>query len=299
MLKTKLKPYVHKVKGAKNYGLYDILNGNFYTLSPEGDIETLKKSLKEAGLTFETEGTVPFPITLDMTPEREFLEIRELQIRLNGRPENNCLKREKKDREKRYISRECLVRIKQELINIPVKVLRIEAETPEPGKITLLLEEFLYEKAILFIEEGITNGFKKQAQQICDSRSTHLVFMKDGNREKEIKELTVKAYDFYYRQFFNPCLGQQVAIDCGGEIKPCLWMDKTLGTIGCDSIKNLIISGTFDKYWGLTKDRITVCKDCEARYACGDCRVSTPQGTGNGLDDNKPAFCTYDPYNIL
>jgi hypothetical protein len=192
--------------------------------------------------------------------------------------------------------RECLDGIKQELINIPVNIIRIEAETLEPGKMTLLLEEFPYKKAILFVEEGITNGFKKQAQQTCDSRGAQLLFMKGGNREQEIKELKVKAYDFYYHQRFNPCLGRQVAVDCGGEIKPCLWMDEPVGTVGCDNLKNLIISGAFDKYWCLTKDYISVCKDCEKRYACSDCRIGAKPGTGNELNDGKPAFCSYDPY---
>lgn len=166
----------------------------------------------------------------------------------------------------------------------------------EPEKIALLLEEFPYEKAIVFIEEGITNGFKKQAQHICDSRGTQLVLMNDGNREKEIKELKTNAYDFVYHHRFNPCLGHQVAIDCSGEIKPCLWMDKPLGTVGCDNLKYLIISGTFDEYWGLTKDKILVCKDCESRYACNDCRVVANNASENGVNNGKPTYCSYNPY---
>lgn len=44
---------------------------------------------------------------------------------------------------------------------------------------------------------------------------------------------------------------------------------------------------------GITKDKVSVCKDCEFRYICTDCRafVSSP-------DDpySKPAKCSYDPY---
>jgi hypothetical protein len=296
VLKTKLKPYVHKVKGAKNYGLYDILNGIFYTLKPEGDVETLKKSLSEAGLTLETEGTVPLPITISMPPERDLIRIRELQIRVNGSAETDCLNRVKKGGIKRYISQECLSQIKQEITDIPLKIVRIEAETMESEKIALILEEFSYEKAIVFIEEGITDDFKNKAQHICDSRDTQLVINNDGNRENEIKELKINAYDFVYHHRFNPCLGQQVAIDCGGEIKPCLWINISLGTVGCDNLKDIIISGIFDEYWGLTKDKILVCKDCESRYACNDCRVAANNIAGNEWNDGKPAYCSYDPY---
>ena len=48
--KTKLKPYVYKVKGAKNYALYDLLKDNFYAITPDGDIEELKQSLKNDGV---------------------------------------------------------------------------------------------------------------------------------------------------------------------------------------------------------------------------------------------------------
>ncbi|HLP48287.1 MAG TPA: hypothetical protein VK469_20255 [Candidatus Kapabacteria bacterium] len=36
MKKIKLKPYVHKIKGSKNYALYDLLKGNSYTIKPAG-----------------------------------------------------------------------------------------------------------------------------------------------------------------------------------------------------------------------------------------------------------------------
>ena len=42
----------------------------------------------------------------------------------------------------------------------------------------------------------------------------------------------------------------------------------------------------------LTKDEILICKDCEFRYACFDCR-------SNSIEDDffaKPWYCTYDPY---
>jgi len=43
----------------------------------------------------------------------------------------------------------------------------------------------------------------------------------------------------------------------------------------------------------ITKDQVAVCRDCEFRYVCTDCRAYTQDA-----DDpySKPAKCTYDPY---
>jgi radical SAM protein with 4Fe4S-binding SPASM domain len=49
----------------------------------------------------------------------------------------------------------------------------------------------------------------------------------------------------------------------------------------------------FKKTWGINKDQISICKDCEFRYICTDCRVFI-----ENKDDiySKPAKCGYDPY---
>lgn len=42
------------------------------------------------------------------------------------------------------------------------------------------------------------------------------------------------------------------------------------------------------------KDNIKVCKDCELRYNCIDCRA------GHQVDNgSKPVGCNYDPYKLI
>ena len=43
----------------------------------------------------------------------------------------------------------------------------------------------------------------------------------------------------------------------------------------------------------IKKDQISVCKDCEFRYVCTDCRAYT-QNSGDQY--SKPLKCNYDPY---
>lgn len=92
---------------------------------------------------------------------------------------------------------------------------------------------------------------------------------------------------------YNNCLNKKVAIDVNGNIKNCPSMSQSFGNIKNVTIKRSISQKSFEKYWNITKDKVLVCKDCEFRYICTDCRVF--------IDDpsnilSKPAKCKYNPY---
>ncbi len=67
------------------------------------------------------------------------------------------------------------------------------------------------------------------------------------------------------------------------------------------NIKNLAISDVlnnheFNKLWRINKDKINVCKDCEFRYICHDCRAYI---TEENNIYSKPLKCKYDPYKTV
>ncbi|WP_407498921.1 hypothetical protein [Elizabethkingia anophelis] len=66
------------------------------------------------------------------------------------------------------------------------------------------------------------------------------------------------------------------------------------------TLKNVLNHPEFKQYWNLTKDGVDVCKDCEFRYICTDCRAYTEQTyiNNDGLDISKPLKCGYDPYTV-
>lgn len=96
----------------------------------------------------------------------------------------------------------------------------------------------------------------------------------------------------------NSCLHKKIAIDKFGNIKNCPNMNMTFGNIHKNTIDEAISHNEFQKYWNLTKDEIEVCKDCEFRYICTDCRAYTERTHSNeqGLDISKPLKCGYNPY---
>lgn len=293
MRKDRLKPYVHRIKGAQNYALFDILNGNFYHLQPQGNVAELRKDLLEAGLIFETAGIVPFKIEYDLHEELNNINIRELQLRLNGRGEDNCWRRIKKENKNSVMNLKILNHIIKEFENIPVKKIRIEAEELDMEKIQIFIDETNSDYIELYIERGIDRENLRNLQLACKSKKKKFINQKDG--KQKIDELQVDPYNFFYNHKFNPCLGHKIAVDICGEIRPCLWSNEGFGNILDKNIKRMINSGIFDKYWELNKDKIAVCKYCELRYNCLDCRVSDTKNFDCNID--KPEFCEYDPFS--
>lgn len=75
-------------------------------------------------------------------------------------------------------------------------------------------------------------------------------------------------------------------------------MPQTFGNIKDTTLEEALRQKDFKRYWNLTKDHIEVCKDCEFRYICIDCRAFTEQTNfdENRLDVSKPLKCGYNPY---
>ncbi|WP_294287287.1 grasp-with-spasm system SPASM domain peptide maturase [uncultured Chryseobacterium sp.] len=96
----------------------------------------------------------------------------------------------------------------------------------------------------------------------------------------------------------NSCLHKKIGIDIGGNIKNCPAMPQTFGNIKDTTLEEALQHKDFKRYWNLTKDHIEVCKDCEFRYICTDCRAFTEQThfDENRLDVSKPLKCGYNPY---
>lgn len=97
---------------------------------------------------------------------------------------------------------------------------------------------------------------------------------------------------------YNSCLHKKIAVDTNGNIRNCPSMPQSFGNIKDTTLKEAINHEDFKRYWNLTKDKIEVCKDCEFRYICTDCRAYTERTheSKEGLDISKPLKCGYDPY---
>ncbi len=99
--------------------------------------------------------------------------------------------------------------------------------------------------------------------------------------------------DFIRNHFYNSCWNGKIAITSCGDVLPCIFSrNDIVGNIKADNedyLKNEII-----KKWSITKDNIEVCKDCEYRYCCHDCRPLAIGIYGNMF--SKYPRCCYNPY---
>lgn len=98
---------------------------------------------------------------------------------------------------------------------------------------------------------------------------------------------------FNESQHYNTCLNRKIAIDAEGNIKNCPSMAKSYGNIKDTKLTDVVADPGFQKLWSINKDQISVCKDCEFRHICLDCRayLENPEDLYS-----KPLKCGYNPY---
>lgn len=94
----------------------------------------------------------------------------------------------------------------------------------------------------------------------------------------------------------NSCWQGKINISCSGEISPCIMGERFINrkfnvkTHGINEILNEYLKKDL---WSISRDNIEVCRDCEYRYVCKDCRpIAIEQGKLNG----RGTICKYNPY---
>ena len=107
---------------------------------------------------------------------------------------------------------------------------------------------------------------------------------------------TINIECFTESQCHNTCLNHKICIDAEGNIKNCPVMAKSYGNIKDTTLEEAINKPGFKDLWYICKDQIDVCKDCEFRHLCTDCRafIKDPENIYS-----QPAKCTYNPYICL
>lgn len=104
------------------------------------------------------------------------------------------------------------------------------------------------------------------------------------------------SQESYFRnRWWHPCWAAELAVTHTGNVLPCVYSrDHVIGNMLDSSLGDVLASDRLKALWGLTKDKIEVCRDCEYRYACDDCRPLA-EGTTGDLHSKYPR-CTYNPY---
>lgn len=100
---------------------------------------------------------------------------------------------------------------------------------------------------------------------------------------------------FSERLHCNSCLNRKISVDSKGMVKNCPSLKQDFGHINNCDLHIIANNDEFCKLEKICKDHIAICKDCEYRYLCIDCRAYT---INNSLL-SKPSKCNYNPYLAL
>lgn len=107
------------------------------------------------------------------------------------------------------------------------------------------------------------------------------------------KFFTINIKNFTESLNHNSCLNRKISIDKRGNIKNCPSMVQSFGNVKNTTLQEALSHKNFKKFWNITKDQIAICKDCEFRYVCTDCRAYTEEPNNKY---SKPLKCGYNPY---
>jgi len=157
-------------------------------------------------------------------------------------------------------------------------------------KLRLLMNKFT--KLIIYnSKENKTIEYKKFLLPIRFTTKNIQSFKTCGNISTDY--FSIHKNKFLESLQYNSCLNRKISIDIAGNIKNCPAMLESFGNIKETTLEEALNHKNFKKYWNISKDQIDVCKDCEFRHVCTDCRafIENPKDKFS-----KPLKCGYSPY---
>ncbi len=93
----------------------------------------------------------------------------------------------------------------------------------------------------------------------------------------------------------STCWSGKVAVAPSGDVFPCIFSrELPAGNVLRSGLAEVLEGETLQDLWSIDKAQIPVCRDCEFRYGCFDCRALAFKQTQELR--SKPPSCAYDPY---
>jgi len=96
-----------------------------------------------------------------------------------------------------------------------------------------------------------------------------------------------------WRLLVDTCWAGRLAIANNGDVFVCVGERQTLGNVATVPLRAVVVSKAVRSLWGITLDEVSVCAECEFRYACFDCRAVAHLLSGD-LRGRDPT-CPYTP----
>jgi SPASM domain peptide maturase of grasp-with-spasm system len=176
------------------------------------------------------------------------------------------------------------------------RIISVEIILPFKNKETEILIADLPAKyqritQIAFYNSHTNNNYIKYHSQIINITS-------NINSEQHCGIISSKYFTLNIKNFteslkHNSCLNRKISIDKKGQVKNCPSLSKGYGHINDVALTDIVLKGDIKELWEINKDKIEICKDCEFRNICTDCRayIENPENIYS-----KPLKCGYSPY---
>ncbi|MFX1533134.1 MAG: radical SAM protein [Promethearchaeota archaeon] len=113
------------------------------------------------------------------------------------------------------------------------------------------------------------------------------------NNPLQVPRFFITHSKFLENTSLNPCWGRRCAILANGDLVPCVFArNLKFGSLKSNSLnfKQLFLKQDFRM---ITKAQVSVCKNCEFRFLCHDCRALA-SAVSDSIYSHSPT-CAYDP----
>jgi radical SAM protein with 4Fe4S-binding SPASM domain len=98
----------------------------------------------------------------------------------------------------------------------------------------------------------------------------------------------------------HSCLMGRIGITEFGDVLPCIFTrNHVMGNVlASRGLAPILRAPALRQVWSATKDQVMVCRDCEYRYVCFDCRPLSESAAAGKADYLHAPYprCTYNPY---
>ncbi len=117
-------------------------------------------------------------------------------------------------------------------------------------------------------------------------------------RQSKSKKFSKCSLDMF-RKMKNGhnCFSSKICITANGEVIPCIMERRIIfGNAFKSDLESIIELEKNKQIRNLSKDFIEICRDCEYRYGCFDCKPKSKKPLMADDFFAKPQECSYDPY---
>lgn len=136
------------------------------------------------------------------------------------------------------------------------------------------------------------NATQIHCAELININNSHSFIVSSPTGQDRLEDIDYSQY--YYRGRFNACLNRKLAICSNGDIQPCPFINDKLGNLHEEGgIYEVVKHNLHKRYWQRNKSKVSVCSECENRFACVDCTNLELK-----IEDNKQLrglMCSYDP----